>query len=391
MTEISSLQLYKHFADIPDQRKTRGKLHHLSDIIVISLLAMISGADDFVQIALYGQRKEVWLKTFLELPNGIPSHDTFRQVFATLKSSLWQSRFIAWIRELEITPPEFNQHGQVIDAIDVLAIDGKTARRSRHLDAHGLHTVSIWAASQGIVIAQLQVPEKSNEITAIPEIIESACVAGGIITIDAMGCQKSIAWAAREHLADYILGLKNNQPELFEMTTFMFDHADSLEWKGIEHDYFEQVEQSHGRQETRRCWVMTDLSLLEQAKDWRDLRSVVRVEATRKTRKGESCEVRYFLSSLGANASLMARAIRKHWGIENSLHYVLDMTFHEDWNRTRVGYAQANLVTLRHVVLNLFSLEKRYKMSMKAKRKCAGWDDAYVLEVLGFKPESFLR
>lgn len=382
MIEIDSKHLLKHFADIPDPRRANGKLHNLTDIILISILAVLSGADDFVDIAAYGQAKEAWLKTFLELPNGIPSHDTLNLVFSLLKPSLWQSRFISWAQELEIPPPVRDENGLIVD---VLAIDGKTARRSRNADEHGLHTVSIWAASQGIVIAQLQVPEKSNEITAIPEIIESTCVAGGIITIDAMGCQKNIAWTAREHHADYVFGLKNNQPKLLEMVSWMFTHADSIGWKNIVHDYHQTVEQGHGRGETRRCWVMSDLSLLEDAKSWRDLRCVVRIEATRETLKGVSVEVRYYITSLSCDARVIMQAIRLHWGVENKLHYVLDLSFAEDLNRTRVRNAQANLVTVRHVALNLLSLDRVSRVGVKAKRKKAGWDEGYLLDVLGFR------
>ncbi len=383
MIELDSKQLLKHFIDIPDPRKANGQLHKLSDIILISLLAVISGADDFVDISAYGQAKQAWLSTFLELPNGIPSHDTFNQVFGILKSSLWQSRFLTWAQELEIPPPTLED--QITDRVDVLAIDGKTARRSRNADSHGLHTVSIWAANQGIVMAQLQVAEKSNEITAIPELIERTCVAGGIITIDAMGCQKNIAWTAREHHAEYVLGLKKNQPNLFETVSWMFTHADSLGWQGIAHDYFETVERSHGRGEMRRCWVVSDLSLLEESHHWRDLQCVVRVRATRETAKGTSVEDRFYITSLSCDANLIARAIRAHWGVENNLHYVLDMSFAEDLSRARVGNAQANLVTVRHIALNLLSLDRVSKMGVKAKRKTAGWDESYLLRVLGFR------
>lgn len=390
MIKLDSKRLLKHFVDIPDPRKNNGQLHKLSDIILISLLAVISGADDFVDISAYGQAKEAWLATFLELPNGIPSHDTFNQIFGILKSNLWQSRFLTWAQELEIPLPTLgdqitNPIDQIHDPIDVLAIDGKTARRSRNALEHGLHTVSIWAASQGIVIAQMQVDEKSNEITAIPELIERTCVAGGIITIDAIGCQKSIAWSAREHHAQYVLGLKRNQPSLFETVAWMFTHGDSLAWHGVEHDYFESIERSHGRGEARRCWVISDLSLLEERHEWRDLQCVVRVRATRETPKGTSVEDRFYITSLACDAALIAGAVRAHWGVENNLHYVLDMSFAEDSSRARVGNAQANLVTVRHIALNLLSLDRVSKMGVKAKRKTAGWDESYLLRILGFR------
>lgn len=384
MIEIDSKQLLKHFTNIPDPRRTKGQLHHLTDIIVISILAVISGADTFTDIEIYARAKEPWLKTFLELPNGIPSHDTFKWVLSLLKPSLWQTRFINWVKELEIPAPVLNENHQIIN---VMAIDGKTARRSRNANEHGLHTVSIWSVSQGIVIAQTQVPEKSNEITAIPEIIENTCVEGSIITIDAMGCQKDIAGCIRENKADYILNLKKNQANLLETVTWLFDDADSVLWKDVQHDYFESTNKKHGREETRRCWVLSDLSVLgKELANWRDLCCVVRLEATRVTKKGTSVETRYFLTSLSCDAKKIGSAIRLHWSVENSLHYVLDMSFAEDMNRTQERNAQANLVTIRHIALNLLSLDRSSRLSMRGKRKTAGWDDNYLLEVLGFIP-----
>jgi predicted transposase YbfD/YdcC len=385
MIGIDSRLLLKHFANIPDPRKAKGQLHRLTDIIVISILAVISGADTFVDMEIYAKAKEPWLRTFLELPNGIPSHDTFRWIFSILKPSLWQTRFINWVQELEIPAPILNENQEVVEVLDVMAIDGKTARRSRNANEHGLHTVSIWSVRQGIVIAQLEVPEKSNEITAIPEIIENTCVEGGIVTIDAMGCQKNIAWSIRENKADYVLNLKKNQADLLETVTWLFDDADSIGWKDVKHDYFLNMNKKHGREETRRCWVLSDLSVIEEQADWRDLRCVVRLEATRVTRKGTSVETRYYLTSLDCDAKKIGGAIRLHWGIENSLHYVLDMSFTEDMNRTQERNSQANLVTVRHIALNLLSLDRSSRMSMKGKRKTAGWDENYLLEVLGFR------
>lgn len=286
MPKPDPAQLLKHFTDIPDPRDARGTLHKLRDIIVISILGVLSGANDFVDIAEYAKAKQSWLVTFLELPNGTPSHDTFNRVFALLNPIHWQARFLEWVRELEIPPPELDQDDQ-----EVLGLDGKTARRSRNADQHGLHTISVWALEAGLVLAQTQVPDKENEITALPNLIETTSVAGSVITMDAMGTQKSIAWTIREHHADYVLALKDNHPKLASDVNWLFDHADSLKWTDVPHDFFESFTRAHEREETRRYWVLPDLSLLEDRSAWRDLRSVVRVESTRVTAKGDEPRV----------------------------------------------------------------------------------------------------
>ena len=372
--------LLEHFTDIPDPRNARGTLHNLRDIIVISILAVISGANTFVDIASYAKAKEPWLRTFLPLTNGTPSHDTFNHVFAILNPNDWHNRFLRWAQELKIPPPELEDEDQ-----EILALDGKTARRARNAGQHGLHTISVWAVSSGIVLAQAQVPDKQNEITALPDLIETSNVAGSVITMDAMGTQKNIAWVIREHHADYMLALKDNHPKLAADVTWLFDHADSLGWQGIPHGFFESFTKAHGREETRRYWVLSDLSLLEDQASWRDLQCVVRVESARVTAKGTGVEHRYFLTSLPCDAQRCARAIRLHWGIENRLHWVLDVAFDEDSSRAREGNVQANLVTVRHVALNLLKLERSLGVGVLAKRLRAGWDEAYLLRVVGIE------
>ena len=380
--------LLEHFINIPDPRNARGTLHSLRDIIVISILAVISGANTFVDIAGYAKAKEPWLRTFLQLTNGTPSHDTFNHVFAILNPHDWHSRFLRWAQELKVLTPELEDESQ-----EILALDGKTARRARNADQHGLHTISVWAVNAGIVLAQAQVPEKQNEITALPDLIETSNVAGSIVTMDALckarlgvtGTQKNIAWRIREHHADYMLALKDNHPKLAADVTWLFDHADSLGWQGIPHGFFESFTKAHGREETRRYWVLSDLSLLENRASWRDLQCVVRVESTRVTVKGTSVERRYFLTSLPCDVQRCARAIRLHWGVENCLHWVLDMAFGEDSNRAREGNVQANLVTVRHVALNLLKLERSLSVGVLAKRLRAGWDEAYLLRVVGIE------
>lgn len=375
MEEIQAEGIISYFADIEDPRAARGKRHLLLDIICIALLAIICDANDYEEIEAYGLSKEKWLSSFLDLPHGIPSHDTFRRVFAVLKPEVWQRRFLSWIDSLDLGQSE----GE-----DILAIDGKTARRSRDGEQGGLHTVSVWSSRQGIVIGQTQVADHSNEITVLPELIESLEIVGAIITADAMGTQKQVAWAIKEHDAEYMLALKGNHPKLYADVIWLFEDAKKHNWQGIAYDYFETNDKAHGREEQRKYWVLSDLSLLdaETLTAWRGLQSLVCVESTRILKGQASIEKRYYLSSLACNAKQAAYAIRSHWSVENNLHWVLDMSFREDESRIRKGNGQANWVTLRHIALNLLKLDKSIKASIKVKRKRAGWDNTYLLNLI---------
>jgi len=376
MNLIKGESLVGVFAEIEDPRAARGIRHQLEDIIVISVLAFICGADDYVDIREYGLGNEDWLSSFLSLKHGIASVDTFERVFAILDSEQWQSCFRRWTKEATL--------GEIKEGEDeILAIDGKTSRRA-HDRANGLealHTVSVWSSYGGIVVAQEQVPDKSNEITVIPEIVAAINPAAAVVTTDAMGTQKDIVWNIREYQADYLLALKDNHPKLFDDVKWLFKDADASHWQGLESSYTRTEETSRDRHEVRECWVLADLTVLD-TDDWRDLNTVVRVRAQR-THKGETaCEDRFYISSLACDAERALHAARTHWGVENCLHWVLDIAFQEDQSRARKDNAQANLVTLRHIALNVLKQNKSSKVGLKAKRKRAGWDRAYLLSLL---------
>ena len=352
-------ELLAHFTVVPDPRAQNVK-HKLIDILAIAICAVICGANTFTEIAQYGQGKQASLRKFLELENGIPSHDTFRRVFMVLDAAAWQGVFFAWTRSLVLE--------QTDSPIEVRAVDGKFSRAS------GLHTVSVWASEHHVVLAQEQVPNKTNEITVIPELLEVLDIAGTTVTIDAAGTQKQIAWTAREHHANYVLALKGNHPQLFEDVKWLFEQCDDA-------PHWFSTERGHGRTEAREVWLLDDLSFLEDTSAWRDLAGIARVRCTREIKGELSVNDRYFLTSL-TDVNALAHAVRAHWGIENSLHWILDVAFDEDANRARTEHAQANLVTLRHLALNQLKRETSLKASIKTKRMRAGWDDDYLLKVL---------
>jgi len=366
-----------YFSDIEDPRANRGKRHLLIDIICIAVLAIICDANNYKEIEAYGLSKEKWLESFLGLPHGIPSDATFRRVFAVIRPESWQRCFLNWVRSLILNAPE---------AEEVIAIDGKTSRGSRDGEINGLHTVSAWASQLGIVLGQAQVSEHSNEITALPDLIASLDVAGAIITTDAMGTQTKIAWAIKEHHAEYMLALKGNHPKLLSDVSWLFDNAKENNWQNIDHRYYETKEKAHAREEHRKYWVISDLSFLdsEAIKAWRGLRTLACVESKRSYKGKVSIETRYYLSSLEPDAKRAAHAIRSHWTVENNLHWVLDMAFRDDESRVHKGHGQANWVTLRHMALNLIKLDKSFKASVKVKRKRAGWDNNYLLHLINY-------
>lgn len=374
MTEQDLPELIKHFSDLPDPRDPRGIRHELVDIVCISILAVICGANTYSQIHQYALAQETWLRTFLGLPSGIPSQDTFERLFAVLSPAAWQSRFLAWTQTLVL--PALTEGED-----EVLAIDGKTARGSLATGGGALHTVSVWSSQGEVVLAQQQVPEKTNEITVIPQLLEVVNPAGAVITTDALGCQKQVAWTAREHHAHYLLALKDNHPTLYADVKDLFGYADKVNWE-LEYSYTQTTERAHGRVEMRECRVLAAPEWLHGHKSWRDLSSIVQITSTRTVADNTSEHTRYFLTSLPLDAERALRAARFHWGIENSLHWVLDVAFGEDGSRARLKNAQASWVALRHLAVNLLKRDKSLKVGVEAKRLRAGWDRTYLLKLL---------
>jgi predicted transposase YbfD/YdcC len=366
----------EHFNQLEDPRMDRTKHHRLLDIIAIAICGVICGADNWVDLELFGRSKEEWLKRFLSLPNGIPSHDTFGRVFAGLDPEQFAQCFTSWVKAVS----QLTQ-GQVI------AIDGKTLRRS-HDRANGksaIHLVSAWASANHLVLGQLKVDDKSNEITAIPELLEVLELSGCIITIDAMGCQKDIARQIVEQGADYVLALKENQRQLYQEVTDTFESGLGSGFEGLEHDFYHTVGKGHGRIETRQCWVVSEPEVLEYLNGegaWAGLGSVAMVRSKRVVREEEEVENRYYISSLKGDARQLLEATRTHWEIENCVHWVLDIAFDEDNSRVRQGNAPQNFAVVRHIALNLLKMEQSSKGGVKARRKRAGWDEGYLLKVL---------
>jgi predicted transposase YbfD/YdcC len=367
------LSLAHHFADLTDPRIDRSRLHELLDIVAIAICAVVAGADSWDDIEDFGNAKIDWLGTFLELPHGIPSHDTFRRLFERLDPAEFQKGFLGRIEALhEATERQ------------VIAIDGKSLRRSfdRARGKSALHLVHAWATANHLLLGQVAVDEKSNEITAIPVLLKMLSISGAIVTIDAMGCQKEIARTIRGREADYILALKANHGRLFEQVVAFWGRACARLMKGPDIGYDREWSQGHGRTEARRCWATSDLDWLEGREEWKDLKSVVFIESERFIGESLSVETRYYLSSLPNDARLLNQAVRSHWGVENSLHWVLDVTSDEDRSRIKKENAPENFGLLRRLALCLLKKESSSKRSIKGRRLRASWDEGYLQRVL---------
>lgn len=366
--------LLRAFGQLKDPRVNRTRRHSLGDILAIAICGIICGADGWTQVADFGRCKIKWFKTFLALPNGIPSHDTFGRVFAALDPKAFEECFMRWISGLA-----------TVTAGRLVAIDGKAIRRS--LDsANGraaIHLVSAWCAANHMVLGQLAVDAKSNEITAIPELLKLLDIADAVVTIDAAGCQKKIAQQIVDQGGHYILQLKGNQGSLHQETELLFAECLRDDCHGIAYSTASTTDGGHGRIEERRLWATSDVNWFAEKGKWRNLRSLIRVESKRTVGQETSTEYRYYITDLPAdNASKLLAYIRGHWGVENNLHWCLDISFREDERRIRKGHGAENFSRLSRMALNLLKAEKTLAGGIKTKRLCCGWDHDYLLKVL---------
>jgi predicted transposase YbfD/YdcC len=362
-----------YFTSVTEPRVERTRRHSLVDILVLSLCAVVCGADSFCAIETFACAREEWLRTFLDLRHGIPTHDTIGRVFAALDPKALSEAFRRWaLAVARLT------HGEVV------AIDGKTLRRSFQEAGSSsfVHMVSAWATGNGLVLGQVKTEEKSNEITAIPRLLQLLNVKGCLVTIDAMGCQKHIAEDIQSASADYLLAVKDNQPTLSAEVATIFEHC-RRDPTAFGVDFHETDDRGHGRTEIRRCWTTDMVESLSQRADWKGLSSLVMVESERTVAGATSTESRYFISSRKAlPAKTALQAARKHWGIENELHWVLDVVFREDDCRVRAGNAAENFAVMRHLSLNLLKSLKGSKLSIRLRRMSAAWSQDFLLKVL---------
>jgi predicted transposase YbfD/YdcC len=363
--------LHEAFVAVPDPRIDRTRRHDLLDIVTIAVCAVICGADSWVDVERFGRAKLPWLRTFLSLPHGIPSHDTFGRVFAALDPAAFERCFLAWVQTLVSATHD-----------GVIAIDGKTARRSHdHAAGHAaLHLVSAWASDTGLVLGQVATADHDTELRAIPALLDAVDVRGAVVTIDAMGCQTAIAHQIMAAEAAYVLALKENQPTLHELVAdhFAVGEPDVMTVDRI-------VGKDHGRLEIRTCRATDDpavLAWVDPDRRWAGLRSIAAVTGERRVGERMTVETRYYLSSLPADPVRIGQAVRRHWGIENAVHWVLDVAFRADESRVRAGHAAENLAVLQHIALNLLRREATARASIKGKRLMCGWDEAYLAKVL---------
>lgn len=365
-----------HFADVHDPRREQGKRHLLSDILTLTICAVLSGANNWVEIEEYGISKQEWLATFLELPHGVPSHDTFTDVFARLNPAELEHGFHEWISHI----------AQAISTAQI-HVDGKVLRGSGNASQgqNPLHLVSAWLGQVHLLLGQVKTADKSNEITAIPQLLKWLVIEDCLVTIDAMGTQTDIARQIVRQGGDYLLAVKENHKTVAEDMADLFAGCDEVQFTDVPHDYAETITKGHGRIEVRRCWTLSDpdyLAHIRRYQEWTDLTTVIRIKRERHSGDRISTETGYFLSSHAAPAAIFLNAVRQHWSIENQLHWSLDVTFREDHNQTREGFAAENLALIRRLALILLKRETSVKVGLQAKRLRAGWHNDYLLKVL---------
>ena len=361
----------EYFKDLPDPRQSSKVIYPLDEVLLLCLLAVLGGAESFVDIARFGEKKIGLLRRFRPFRDGTPSHDHLGDIFATLDAEAFQRCFVAWVAALTGAPA------------DVIAIDGKTLRRSYQKKGSKapIHMVSAFAARQRLVLGQVKVAEKSNEIIAIPKLLDMMAIEGAIVTIDAMGCQRDIAAKILDKKADYVLALKGNQGTLQEDVAIFADEQKANGFKDTKVSRHETVDGDHGRIETRTYTAFHDIAWLQERHDWPGLRAVVMVESTREIGDKIEQETRFYITSLAWLASLLGPVIRDHWAVENSLHWVMDMVFRDDECRIRTDHAPANFTTLKHMAHNLIR-KAPGKDSLRLKRKVAAWDDDFLASLI---------
>ncbi len=366
-----TLDFLEHFSDLEDPRQAGKVLYPLDEILLLTLCAVVSGAEGWVGVALFGERKLDFLRRFLPFAHGTPSHDQLGLVFAALDREAFQRGFVAWAAALAAA------------VRGVVAVDGKTLRRS--FDRAGgkgpIHLISAWSSAQRLVLGQRVVDEKGNEITAIPQLLELLSLEGAIVTLDAMGCQKDIAARIIDKGADYVLGLKGNQGSLRDDVDLLFKEQAARDFADLAVSRHRTVEADHGRLETREIVASDDIDWLRKRHPWKGLRTIVRVATERETATGTTRDTRLFISSLPADAHRLAEAVRAHWGIENGLHWVMDMVFRDDECRIRKRNAPANFATVKHMATNMLR-QAPGKHSLKSKRQIAAWDNQFLYQVI---------
>jgi len=377
MDQHLNCSLIGYFASIDDLRDPRWIRHLLIDILIISLCAVLCGADGWEDIETFGRSNIDWFKSFLALPNGIPHHDTFRRMFERIRPEQFEASFGSWVQSIRVA----FKH-------EVVGIDGKSMRGSytdgNDKSADMLHIVSAWASKNSLILGQVKTSDKSNEITAIPQLLKHLELSGCIVTIDAMGCQRKIASAIKKQGADYILSVKENQKGLYNAMDHAFNRADSINFESMVFDQHEENDFGHGRIESRECTVLPMMYLHNFKEKWEGFASLVRIKSQRTDKcTGEtSLETSYCISSLPHDAKLMLASKRQHWGIENNVHWVLDVIFNEDHSRVRDRYSAQNLTVLRRLAINMIKREKSSKKSIRQRRMMAGWDRSYLEKIL---------